>query len=247
MADQARIDPTNLFDVPEADEPEGSAFEAIVGEGKKYRDPELLAKAALEKDRFIRQLEQENAALRGELQQRITLEEFADRVNSGRAKQDEPEAHVESDPADSGTQRINPEDIENRVLQRLQAEREKERRLQNAAAVKDTLLKKFGRDYLKTLADKAEELGVDDKFLTDMAQSQPKAFLALFDAVPAQRDVSFTPPRGVATERMPQPNTERTWQYYERLRKENPMQYYSPKVQNMMHKDAERLGDSFYT
>lgn len=243
MTDPARIDPTNLFDVPDIEEDTESAFESLVGEGKKYRDQELLAKAALEKDRFIRQLEQETAALRSELQQRVTLEEFMDKVNSGKAIEDV--ARIESPPAERG---VSPEDIENRVIQRLSDARDVERRHQNAKTVKEVLLQKLGKDYLRTLADKAEELGVNDKFLTELAQTQPKAFLSLFNAMPVGKpDVSFTPPSGISTERMPRASSEKTWSYFEKLRKENPVVYFSPKTQNDMHKEATRQGDAFYS
>jgi hypothetical protein len=42
-----------------------------------------------------------------------------------------------------------------------------------------------------------------------------------------------------------QSSTERNWTYYQNLRRENPNQYYSPKVQQQLMKDKLRMGDRF--
>ncbi len=37
----------------------------------------------------------------------------------------------------------------------------------------------------------------------------------------------------------------RTWAFYQELKKSNPTEYWRPKTQVQMHKDAEALGDAF--
>jgi hypothetical protein len=40
----------------------------------------------------------------------------------------------------------------------------------------------------------------------------------------------------------PNQHTPRSWAEYQKLRKENPSQYYRPSVQAKMHSDAAKLG-----
>ena len=42
-----------------------------------------------------------------------------------------------------------------------------------------------------------------------------------------------------------QASNVRNWNYYQNLRRENPNQYYSPKVQQQMIQDRMQMGDKF--
>lgn len=44
------------------------------------------------------------------------------------------------------------------------------------------------------------------------------------------------------TSSQPNQHTPRSWSDYQKLRKENPSQYYRPSVQAKMHSDAAKLG-----
>ena len=47
--------------------------------------------------------------------------------------------------------------------------------------------------------------------------------------------------------KQPNQHTAKTWADYQKLRKENPSQYYRPSVQAKMHSDAAKLGkDAFF-
>ena len=57
-------------------DPSTSYLEQLVGEGKKYSNPEELAKAYFNADGFINHLKNETGSLREELEKRMTLEEL---------------------------------------------------------------------------------------------------------------------------------------------------------------------------
>lgn len=57
-------------------DPSTSYLEQLVGEGKKYSNPEELAKAYFNADGFINHLKNETGSLREELDKRMTLEEL---------------------------------------------------------------------------------------------------------------------------------------------------------------------------
>jgi len=64
---------------------------------------------------------------------------------------------------------------------------------------------------------------------------------------PVQRENFQSPPRsdnrtGSFT---PQGPKERTWAYYQELKKTNPKVYYDPKTQVQMHHDAVALEEKF--
>lgn len=42
--------------------------------------------------------------------------------------------------------------------------------------------------------------------------------------------------------KQPNQHTAKTWADYQKLRRENPHQYYRPSVQEKMHSDAAKLG-----
>jgi hypothetical protein len=83
-------------------------LEALVGEGKKFKTAEDLARGKLEADNFVKQLQTELATLREDLNGRIKLEEFMDRLektptatangNSQNTTSNEPGAGATSQP-----------------------------------------------------------------------------------------------------------------------------------------------------
>lgn len=46
--------------------------------------------------------------------------------------------------------------------------------------------------------------------------------------------------------KQPNQHTTKTWADYQKLRRENPHQYYRPSVQAKMHRDAAKLGKEVF-
>src|SRR4029450_8159059 len=63
-------------------DPNKNYLEELVGEGKKFKTPEDLARGKAESDSFIERLQKELHGLRNELKSRLQLEEVVDRISS---------------------------------------------------------------------------------------------------------------------------------------------------------------------
>lgn len=254
----------NLFDEPtdaqnaNASTPtSNNPLEDLVGEGKKFKTPEDLARGKIESDQFIERLKGELAGLRTELNTRQTLEQLMDKMagNNGSTDNSNQMANNQT-PVNSGDGAQNKsftEDDVMRIVESKLSEAEKTR-VQNAnlSLVRNALSEKYGNDYVSKLKESASALGVDENFLQDMAKNQPKAFLKLIDTGTTTNQQSsnnslFAPPTGqnLRSDNF-KPTAGRTKGYYDQLKAKNPGEYWSPAIQNQMHKDALSLGEKFF-
>lgn len=231
-------------------DPNKDYMSELVGEGKKFKTPEELARGKWEADQFIERLKQEQSALRKELESRKRLEEVADLLSQQKNQSTEGQPPARDD----GTkQTLTPETLEQMLEERLTKREQQQRREQNINTVKQKLAEKFGNNYVAKLEQEANNLGVTKEYLTNLAAESPNAFLRLvgYDALPKQQQQDtnlFSPPTTSVNTTGFAPNVtgERTQTYYEKLKQNDPKSYWSPKVQNEMHRDAQRLGAKFF-
>ena len=102
----------------------------------------------------------------------------------------------------------------------------------------------FGTEAKAQIEKKATELGMSIDRLRDIAAESPNAFFALIGE--NKRPVSPMVAGSVRTEGVNmQSSTERDFNYYQKLRRENRNLYYSAKTQQQMFEDKARLGDKF--
>lgn len=221
----------------------------LVGDDKKFKDLNALAKGKAFSDAFIehqnRQLDllkQDYARLRDDYASRAKLEEYIDQLKTlqGPASSDNlPQANEDKAPT------FDPAKLQDLVSETI-SRREAERREQeNLAMVRSRLTEHFGENFQSALKKHVDELGMSQEEFNATARRNPKL---LFKALELDRRSSEgfqAPPR---TEQRPAfaPNTpKRTWTFYENLRMSNPDVYWEPKTQNQMHKDHQTLGDAF--
>lgn len=240
---------TNLFtDIPVVDNTQENDdyFTALVGEGKKYKDTQALAKAVLEKDRFIGQLQTETRGLREDLSTRLRLEEALDRLQTPQPTPAPISNAVNQTEREEGrqppTQNIN-ELIATALDTREKAARER----QNVDKAKEVLAQTFGHEYPTVLEQKAKELGITNERLNDLAKESPELLFRAIGVNPKQvpNNNLFSPPTSTHRAPVSQPNGQRDWNFYEKLRKEQPELYWDPKTQNQILKDAMQMGDAF--
>lgn len=237
-----------IFDAP-VDRQEDNPLDNLVGEGKKFKNYEDLAKGKLEADRFIEQLKAEQAELKADLAARDKLEEVLDRLASRNNDDPYERPHQERNDG-SGQPAISSGDID-RLIETKITRRETERTArENLEQAKTKLKEIFGQDYVKKLKERSEALDLDEHSLNEMAKKSPTAFLELV-APKASGERPFTPPRSSATSEQftytsqAQPGTK-AW--YDNLKKTDSAKYWSPAVQMKMHNDAikaAREGRSF--
>ncbi len=236
-------------DVPDLisvdDNDTSNPLELLVGEGKKFKTPEDLAKGKLESDRFIEQLKREQAELRQELNTRLSLEEFLDQQKALSNTQ-VPEVPTQTTRTEN-VESLTKAEISAIVRDALTYEKTTASQAENMNYVRSELINSWGPDYTKKLAAQAADLGVDKEFLNNLAATKPKAFLKLVQAQAPQAvdTTSVTPPRSsvrVNTNTSGMKNET----YYAKLRKSDPKTYFSPAVQAERHQMAQRLGTAFF-
>lgn len=216
-------------------------FEDLVGEGKKFRDPDAVAKKIVHADQHISNLEKELAEMRQELQTRLTVEEMMEKLESKAPTREIPDTPRQEPGKEKDI------DLTSEVQKLLKQEKEKERRETNIATSRAGLKERFGADYNQRLKSIAEELSVSEEFLTQMAASSPSGFLKLVDSVAKPDDNRpTTPPKSAADPLKLASPDRKNKAYYEKIRKENPALYFSRRVQNEMHNEAVKQGAAFF-
>jgi hypothetical protein len=240
MADDLfqQLDPTDVIEIDHTKD----YLPELVGEGKKYKDNETLAKAAVHKDAFIEQLKRENAETRRALSERINMEQFLDKIEAARkTTPSEPGTPlVEQDGSKSA---VTSEDIE-ALLERRETDRA---RKANLVAVEDKLKGTLGPDYKRRVQEKALALKVDTTWLTDVAARNPDAFYELMGLNQTTEQSGYTPPpRSSVT--APSVSNQKNYAYYNKMRQEKGEGwYFSVPVQQERWKALQELGeDAFY-
>ena len=216
-------------------------FSSLVGDGKKFKTPEDLAKSRLEADNFIEQLKSENAQMRRELEKASKIgavDEALQRLND----------RLEKASGDEG----NPATMSREdILAIVREDAERQRAEQNRKAIQAELINKFGepskaQEFLRT---KSAELGMTPKDLASMVERAPQAAKTLLglSGTPAGRTGPTSLPESSKNTTAIVGNVgTRNKAYYDNLKKEMGTKFWSPQIQQQMFKDRKTMGDEFY-
>lgn len=229
-------------------DPSTVTFDALVGEGKKYKDSDAAAKALAEKDRFIEQLKQENQEARRAAELAMTsrtpttdrTQEIIDRIEA--LSRPATESQVTTP-----TERVEYNGLtEDQVLQVLEKREALARAKANMNLVKADLTEKYGDQYQAVLNSLQLKMGVDQKFLDNLAAQSPQAFNALLGQAPTQK--GFTPPVSHTSSEGFKPHNSgpKARSHYLALKAQNKAEYDKPAIQTAMYKDAMALGEAFF-
>lgn len=220
-------------------------LEELVGEGKKFKDYEGLAKGKAESDFHILRLQNELKGLREELAQRQKVSELLDKLNSNPPSRQPVTQREEPDTIERQmTQDVNIDELINKALNtREQVNTQKS----NMDFVREQLIKAHGDNYQQVLKQKIDALGMTKEQFMTVVSNTPKAALALVD-VKRETPSPLTPPRSQvqSTSLRPVNTGDRNKAYYDDLKKRDASTYWSPRVQSQMHKDALSMGESFF-
>lgn len=232
-------------------QPQESYVQKLVEvKGDHWKDPEVLAKGKLEADNYIKELETQLSQFRDDLGKQDYAKELLTKlqeratssanVNPGVTQ----EYNGGADPEDNTTSPVS-EEILKSLVEKTLTEREHQSTVtQNLNAVNQKLEESYGTGAESHVKKKAAELGMSIDRLQELAAESPNAFFAL---IGEPHKVSQPMVQGsVRTEGVNmQRSTERNFDYYQKLRRENKSQYYTPKVQQQMFEDRLRLGEKF--
>lgn len=241
---------TTLFDpvnTPTFDDSK-DYFEELVGDGKKFKDAQALAKGKAESDAFIESLKREQAQLRDEymrLREEYNavprLQELVDQLSNTQLPPSD-----NNPPNDGIPPAIKPEDIEELVSKKISESKTKDIEESNFRSVQTKLRERFGDNYPNILKSQREELGLTEDFVNDLARRHPAVFFKTFGLDSQNnKDLFQAPPPSSNRTPFAPSNKKRDWNYYEEMRVKQPTTYWDPKTQVQLHKDYAEQGDAF--
>src|SRR5882672_6735727 len=222
-----------------------------VGEGKKFKTPEDLAKSKFHADTYIPILEKrldqertERLELKKEFETRAKLEELITQLTKTQATTTQPitqESKVEP--------QVLPPVLDANKLDELMSTKinqwdHEKRQVANVSEVRGKLKERFGSNFQDALKAKADELGVSPTFLNNLAKDHPQVLYKTLGLDQKVQAVNLNVPH--TTQRFaPQGEQKRTWDYYQKMKKEQPEVYNNPRTALQMQRDAIELGDAF--
>lgn len=143
-----------------------SPLSELVGEGKKYKTVEDLAKSRVEADNFIEQLKREKA----EIEQRMTNLQ----VDAEKARQ------TTSTPAPKTSEQVSSENLQALIDKRIGEHEHSRIQSNNLDDAKNYLVQNFGSDAEGMLERQAKEMGVTKDYLFGIASDSPSLFKRMF-------------------------------------------------------------------
>lgn len=248
MTDELNVD--NGAPTPPVADP----LQELVGEGKKFKSIDDLAKSKVEADRFIDKLKSENDALRKlvkDSERTTQMTSAIERLLASVTKSEDESSNQPAAPSpapvtipDVTAKAISAED----VVKIVHAVEEQRRMAANEQQALGNLSKKYGEKAEEVLASRAAELGMDKGMLVDMARRNPKAFARLIGE-DSQTSITGAPvsPRNSAAVMGNNPGNSsvRNAAYYENLKKTMGAKKFilDRSLQVQMHNDMVALGE----
>jgi len=221
---------------------------------EKYHDEKGLAKAIVEKESFIQRLKRENAELRGEVTARSRVEDVVDKLLQTRPQntQSNSGAQIPDENSNENGSQITKGLTEDDVKRIMEHERAAAKAELNVKVTKDKLQELYGANWQKVLIAKGKELGESAEFFDALARKNPNAVIALvantqMEKKPAGATLFNDGVNTTATALQQTNSAARNQAYYSKLKAADPKRYWTPAVQNQMHKDALAQGPSFFT
>lgn len=209
-------------------------YEELVGEGKKFKTNEDLAKSKAEADAFIERIKEENARLRNDLAAKATIEEFLQKAN----KAPEEQKSAPSEPEKGGLKKEEVADLFKEMLRETEAERQKRQNLEEVTRI---IAQVHGPNYAKATVKIAADLGLSVQEAQSLAETKPKLFVELFGR---KEKSPFVNPLNTqintgGTDSTPKKGKK----YFDKILKEQGRAvYFSPQVQREMFEAAKAFG-----
>ena len=223
-----------------SDQTEAGQLALLVGENRKYKTQEELAKAYMNADEHISKLTEENRELREQVASGKTIDSVLERIEANRREQ--------GDTTPVQSKGVSAEDIAKIVEQTITG-RETERTRKANQTKADQMLKskygeKAGEVYRAALTSPAKA-----KALEELASVDPDAFMQLFKEEPYKgnpSDSSNTRGEGAQqhqTQSAAQPGTKA---YYDEMRRKDPQKFWLSQTQTEMHRLAQQDPNKFW-
>lgn len=227
-----------MTDVFNNDSAPSDVLSTLVGEYKKFKDVESLAKGKAEADAFIASLQAENQKLRGELDPQFNAKEELAKLRA------ELEANRANPSGGTPKGPVTPEPltvdriaaIVNETITKAEQNRTAQ---QNVSEANAAVIKQFGTQEAAGTAvqAKAAELGLSLDDLRRIAEKSPSAFQKIILGEPvAKSDGPLNP----AIAPKPAPNaqapTQGTAEWFDHIFRTDRKRFFTPEIQVAYHK-----------
>lgn len=233
---------TDLFTTPPSEDKDYLA--ELVGEGKKYKDAQALAKSVAFREAHVQQIERSNDELRADY---LALLDKDKTRESLEALLDQQKQQLMSKPQEPKVveKAFDPQVLESLVSNKIREHEETKSQSQNLQFVMDKVRERYGNDYRESLQAQIESLGMTQELVNSMAKTSPKALLKTLGLEDFPRTDPFQAPPRSSVFQPTSGTKKRTWSYYQDLKKSDPKAYYNPKTSVQMEKDYASLGAEF--
>ena len=217
----------------------------VESKGESFKDPQVLAKSKIEADRYIAELERQIKEAREDLTKESYSAKLLDELQARRQATNANPAPNDGGTKPSETKPERSEDLIQRLVEDTLTKRDQTNTSsQNTKLVQETLAQKYGTEAKARVEAKAMELGMSMERLSALAAESPTAFMTLIGESKPEFKPIVTGTVNTSSASFSAP-AERTWTYYQDLRRKDKTLYYSPKVQQQMLQDKARLGERF--
>lgn len=242
---------TDLFQEINEDtlDPSKNYLEELVGDGKKFKTPEELAKGKFYADTQIniltKKLDEMRAdymALREDNAAKDKLDDLLKKIENERNNMSDKLPDTDEDK--SG---LKIEDVKSLFQQEYSTAKTREKEDANFNYIQSKLKEVHGKNAQEFLSEQMQNLGLNKETINDMARKQPKFLERALGLDQPKRNENFQAPpfSSLRNEFSPSGGPKRTWSYYQELRKTKPDLYHDPKTNIQMQKDAIELGEAF--
>lgn len=214
----------------------------LVGEGRKYKTMDELAKAYLNADSFIEQLKAENQELRTKTVEAKTIDEVLERLQASQSNA----AVTTSAAQGSSTNGLSAEDVAQIVQQTvtgMESTKVKQGNIQKADA---KMKEKFGDKAAEIYKNVAKTPELHTAYMK-LAEVDPDQFVALFTSGQASTSTGSQVDSGsnvnttvsYSSNNNIRENTPGTKEYFSKVRREDPKKYFSQSFQLELNKAVQ--------
>lgn len=244
----------NILDTNQNDpiqiDPSKNYLEELVGEGKKFKSPEELARGKAESDAYIEhmkgrmdELRQDYTKLHNEYNAgpklKETLDQYMQELKQSQGNQLPPVQEDKSVVLDENK-------VSEMVKQHIQATKQLDAEEANSKTVESKLQAAYGPNYKQVVSQQINQLGISVDFFNDLARKHPSVLYRTLGLEGQRQNENFqTPPTSTQRSDPFAGPTKRTNAYYQQMRKTDPVKYRDPKTQDQMYKDYMSLGSEF--
>lgn len=233
-------------------DPTKNYLEELVGDGKKFKTVEDLARGKYEadlhvslKNRELDALTAEYKRLQNEYNAGPKLQEVLDKILTAQTSSSETPKANDNNTAPPA---FDPSQLDSLLESKLQKISAAKQAQENTKLVKDTLQAQFGDGFSAMLQAQTQKLGLTKEMVDNLVQTSPDAIFRIMGTNQAKDNTFQAPPRSSRQSTDFAPNTnKRTFAYWKEEAKKKPGLFSDPKAHNQMLEDIKAIGEkAFY-